>query len=115
MKYKSRSYRIDDEVAEAIKRLPISLNQFLRSQLIDKPTIALIKNELDSREIRQELARMANEPRKLSNSVGKPDAVSVVDAMPVKLKEKMADNILTDAPKESIINRLRRERGYGPR
>lgn len=30
---KSRSYRIDDEVAEAIQKLPMSLNQFLRKVL----------------------------------------------------------------------------------
>lgn len=34
MNYKSRSFRIDDEVYEAIQKLPVSLNRYLRESLL---------------------------------------------------------------------------------
>lgn len=38
MEYRVRSYRIDDEVAEAISKLkPESLNQYLRRTLLTNP------------------------------------------------------------------------------
>lgn len=68
MEYRSRSLRLDDEVWEALQKLPISTNQFLRKLLtadgvFDSPVLGDLK------------------PHKLSKKAAKVEALRASDPM----------------------------------